>query len=202
MFSERCEMNDDSVLFCRICEGDGGAFELVFNKYTDLLYCYALGVVKNREVAEDIVQDVFVYLWHNCRKINLSGLLSGYLLRAVKNACINYKLHEAVEHKYKKEFLATQSETQEIYSEERLEQLRSRLIKLFDQLPPKCKDILVLGCVEGLKYKEIADRLGISVNTVKTQIKYAYKKLRENSSDLEADFFFWALLFGFSDSFK
>ena len=195
-------MSNDSVLFSQIQGGDREAFKCVFDKYMDRLYFYALGVVKEKEVAEDIVQDVFLYLWHNARKIDLNGLLVRYLLKAVKNACINYKLRLEVEREYQRKFLQTKSDEEEVYSEDRLELLRSRLIELLEQLPPKCKEIFVLGCVEGLKYKEIAEQLGISVNTVKTQIKYAYKKLRTDACDLEPDFLLWVLLFGFSEIFE
>ncbi len=195
-------MNEDTLFFSRIREGDRSAFEFIFNKYGEQLYYYALGVLGKKEVAEDIVQDVFTYVWHNCRKIELNGSLSVYLAKAVKHACINHKLHEKVKKRYQKELLSTLSEEQEIYTEERLEYLRLKLIELLDRLPSKCRDIFVLGCVDGLTYKEIAERLGISVNTVKTQIKYAYKKLRKNSEGLDADFLVWTLLFGFTHMMK
>ena len=63
-------------------------------------------------------------------------------------------------------------------------------------------DLAYVDYCKGMKYKEIAEQLGISVNTVKTQIKYAYKKLRTDACDLEPDFLLWVLLFGFSEIFE
>ena len=64
------------------------------------------------------------------------------------------------------------------YDEEELEQLRIRLRIFIDSLPEKCREIFILACIDGLKYREVAERLGVSVNTVKTQVKNAYTKLR------------------------
>ena len=66
--------------------------------------------------------------------------------------------------------------------------LRSRSLKMFvDSLPEKCREIFILACIEGLKYKQVAEKLDVSVNTVKTQLKSAYSKLRAefNENDLE-----------------
>lgn len=64
------------------------------------------------------------------------------------------------------------------YDEEELEQLRIRLRIFVDSLPEKCREIFILACIDGLKYREVAERLDVSVNTVKTQVKSAYAKLR------------------------
>ena len=71
--------------------------------------------------------------------------------------------------------------------EEELNIMRERLNVFVDSLPEKCREIFILACIEGLKYKEVAERLDVSVNTVKTQLKSAYSKLRTefNEKDLE-----------------
>ena len=65
--------------------------------------------------------------------------------------------------------------------------MRERLKVFVDSLPEKCREIFVLACIEGLKYREVAERLDVSVNTVKTQLKSAYSKLRTefNENDLK-----------------
>ena len=65
--------------------------------------------------------------------------------------------------------------------EEELNIMRERLNVFVDSLPEKCREIFILACIEGLKYKEVAERLDVSVNTVKTQLKSAYSKLRTDS---------------------
>ena len=71
---------------------------------------------------------------------------------------------------------------------ENLEELYKRLQVVMDSLPPKCKEIFILGCVEGLSYKDVAEQLGVSVNTVKTQVKVAYKKIKSEFGDHNKNF--------------
>ena len=96
--------------------------------------------------------------------------------RSVKNSCIDRKLHAEVEQRYLRELMASGEESSE--DSENLEELYKRLQVVMDSLPPKCKEIFILGCVEGLSYKDVAEQLGVSVNTVKTQVKVAYKKIK------------------------
>ena len=103
-----------------------------------------------------------------------------YLTRSVVNSCKNYLEHLSVRQRYEQDY---QHENQNLtekkeYDEEELEQLRIRLRIFIDSLPEKCREIFILACIDGLKYREVAERLGVSVNTVKTQVKNAYTKLR------------------------
>lgn len=182
-------MQNEVTLFRKMQEGDWEAFSSFFASYAEQLYLYAAGFLGDREEARDIVQETFIYLWENRAKIKCTDTLYAYLLRSVKNQCINYKLHLKVREKYLEEGLALQEETEEDVDE--LEELYEALRVSIDALPPKCREIFILGCVEGLSYKEVADRLGVSVNTVKTQIKVAYKKVKSDLDERNA------LLFAF-----
>ena len=179
-------MQKELALFRKMQEGDWNAFNSFFESYAERLYLYAVGFVGNREEAEDIVQDTFIYLWVNRTKIDYTGSVYAYLSRAVKNSCIDYKLHAEVERKYQREILASQNEFAE--EEENLDELYGRLQMVMNSLPPKCKEIFILGCVEGLSYKEVAEQLGVSVNTVKTQVKVAYKKIKSEFGDQHKNF--------------
>lgn len=95
-------MENEAHIFKRMQNGDWTAFNLFFKEYMEQLYLYAVAFVKERAVAEDIVQDVFIYLWTHREKIHYTGPIYGYLLLAVKNACINHKAHLEVEEKYRK----------------------------------------------------------------------------------------------------
>ena len=169
-------MQDELTLFRKMQEGDWNAFNSFFESYSERLYLYALGFVGNRAEAEDIVQDTFIYLWVNRAKISHSGSIYAYLSRSVKNSCIDRKLHEEVKQRYQREMMASGEEVSE--DSESFEELYERLQIVMDSLPPKCKEIFILGCIEGLSYKDVSEQLGVSVNTVKTQIKLAYRKLK------------------------
>ena len=160
-----------------------------------MLYTYAVGFIKEKEEAEDIVQDVYIYLWNNREKISYTGSLYGYLQRSVKNACINKRLHEDVERKYKQEILFTEEDAFDWRDEEHVREMRQRLLDAIDHLPERCKDIFKMSCLEGLKYREIVERMGVSENTVKTQIKLAYKKIREEMNLSAEDLVVWIMLF-------
>ena len=179
-------MQNELFLFRKMQEGDWNAFNSFFESYAERLYLYAVGFVGSREEAEDVVQDTLVYLWVNRAKIAYTGSVYAYLSRAVKNSCIDYKLHAEVERKYQREILASQDEF--IEETENLDELYGRLQVVMNSLPPKCKEIFILGCVEGLSYKEVAEQLGVSVNTVKTQVKVAYKKIKSEFGDQHKNF--------------
>ena len=179
-------MQDELALFRKMQEGDWNAFNSFFESYSERLYLYALGFVGNRAEAEDIVQDTFIYLWVNRAKISLSGSIYAYLSRSVKNSCIDRKLHAEVERRYQREMMVSGEESSE--DSENFEELYERLQIVMDSLPPKCKEIFILGCVEGLSYKDVAEQLGVSVNTVKTQVKVAYKKIKSEFGDRDKNF--------------
>ena len=87
---------------------------------------------------------------------------------------------EKVEHRYEQEILHTEEEAFDWQEVESVKEMRQKLLDAIDRLPEKCRQIFMMSCVDGLKYREIASRMDISENTVKTQIKLAYKKLRED----------------------
>ncbi len=171
-------MEEKDILFSTIKDGDWEAFTSCFQQYAEQLYLYAAGFVGDQEDARDIVQDIFIYVWENREKLTFSEHFSSYLFRAVKHACVDYKLHEKVKERYKNE-KNTASECIDEYEDDFDEQY-SRLRQIIDTLPPKCKEVFILGCVEELSYKEIAERLDLSINTVKTQMKIAYKKIKSD----------------------
>ena len=170
----------EEVYFKRMQRGNADAFEYFFKEYMHLLYSYALGFMKEKEEAEDIVQDVYVYFWNNRGKILYTDSVYAYLLRAVKNACINKRQHEEVERKYQREILFTEKEAFDWRDADAVREVRQRLLDAIERLPERCKQIFTMSCMDGLKYKEIAEQMGISENTIKTQVKLAYKKLRDD----------------------
>ena len=173
-------MTEEAMLFRRVQEGCWEAFDVLFHTYAEQLFFYAMGFVNNREEARDIVQGTFITLWEQRGKIQCTGAIYPYLLRLVKNACLNYQVHEKVKECYLLEKRMTEEEGEEVPAdeEEEFEVQYARLRKVVDGLPEKCRGIFILGCVDGLSYKEVSEKMGVSVNTVKTQIKLAYRKLK------------------------
>lgn len=175
-------MSEELLLF-KMKKGDEAAFEFFFKEYAKPLYHVALGIIHDSLVAEDIVQDIFIRFWLNRGKLDISLSVLAYLRQSVVNACCNHLEYIAVRARYAQDYSDTFDEVDYMYESDELEVLRERLHTLIDSLPEKCREIFVLACVEGLKYREVAERLDVSVNTVKTQVKVAYSRIRSEYGD-------------------
>ena len=135
------------------------------------------------EDAENIVHDVFLTLWERKEEIEISFTLTTYLFTLVKNRCLNFLRHKLIEEEYNsqmKEELGFKLYALEAfdYSYQSEEELQEIIRRALDTLPERCREIFIKSRIEGLKYKEISDELGISVNTVENQMVTALKKLR------------------------
>ncbi|MBN2482546.1 MAG: RNA polymerase sigma-70 factor [Bacteroidales bacterium] len=176
----------DKYLIESIRKGDYAAYEIVFKSYYSMLCKYATGIVNNPDTAEDIVTDVLVRIWEFPEKINIHTSLKGYLIRSVRNACINYLTRRH------KRFQELNPETIEklnsflpvpnsdIPADQMIgNELEAKLDQIICELPSECGKIFLLSRRESLSHREIATRLNISENTVKVQIYRALSKIRE-----------------------
>ena len=125
------------------------------------------------EDAENITQDVFIILWENRDFIEHIDNMNAYLFRLVRNKCLDYLKHKVFEQRYV-ESVQTSYEVDVVEDNDTEILIRAAI----NSLPKRCRDIFLLSRVEGLKYKEISEQLGISVNTVECQMGIALKKLR------------------------
>lgn len=129
------------------------------------------------------MHDVFLTLWERKEEIEISFTLTTYLFTLVKNRCLNFLRHKLIEEEYNsqmKEELGFKLYALEAfdYSYQSEEELQEIIRRALDTLPERCREIFIKSRIEGLKYKEISDELGISVNTVENQMVTALKKLR------------------------
>jgi RNA polymerase sigma-70 factor (ECF subfamily) len=176
------------LILVRLKEGDRKVFTLLFNFYYSGLVVYAGHFIHDLEMAEDVVQSVFMGLWENRQSIKSSSVRY-YLVHAVKNKCIDIIRKEETWKKFNDRQLTRDKDYQgEFWAET---ELREIIRKSIDKLPPKCREIFVLNRYDNLKSKEIAEKLQLSPRTVETQILKASKLLRE---DLK-DYLFQLLLF-------
>jgi RNA polymerase sigma-70 factor (ECF subfamily) len=178
----------DQQLIEGIRAGNIEAFEELYRLYYVYLCLIAEHITGNPSDAEEIVSDVFVKMWNNRSVIRIDTSVRGYLIRAVRNTSFNYLEREHPPRKlsgplsdldYK--LLAWDSDYPlgQLYSEE----VRNLLEKGINELPEACREIFLLSRNDNLKYREIAGKLGVSVNTVKTQLKIALSRLKDNLKD-------------------
>lgn len=171
-----------------IAEGNNILFEFVFRKYYNGLCIFAQAIVKNSHIAEEIVQDTFLKILEQSSKLQIHTSLKAFLYQSVHNNCINFLKSEKTKLKHSEEWkneILLHAEISLLnFSEELLDKLASNeladyMLKHIHDLPAQCKEVFLLSRDYQLTYPEIASRLGISVNTVKTQILRALDKLRD-----------------------
>lgn len=168
--------NSEIDLWLKVCRGDIDAFGILFKKHYKSLFISALLLVKDEKVAEDVVQDVFLKIWNKRGELELVANFSSYLYISVKNACLD-QLRKI---KYNDDVSEVEiSDTSlDPFHSVRIKELSKHLQEATDSLPAQCKIIFEMVYVDGKKYQEVADELGVSINTVKTQVKRALEKMR------------------------
>ena len=178
----------DEQLLLSLREGDEGAFTEIYNRYWEQMALYVLKVIRSREEARDIVQEVFVSIWRRRQELVISGTLIAYLLKSVRNLSIRYIERNLSRY----QFLDTLSGRVDhltrlpAVNSMELKQLEDSVDKAVAALPPKMREVYLLSRQENLSYREIAQKLGIAETTVKKQISNALKQIKNNVGGLSA----------------
>ena len=163
-------------LIDQIKSGNEKAFKTLFYMHSDKLFIWAYKITQDESASEDIVQDFFINYWERRNLIDFSPSFLSYAYRSVYNASLNYlRDNERFIHGYE----LTVDFTDDNADSEDAQELMRLLLQAVEALPERCKKIFVMATIEKRKYKEVADLLGISVNTVKVQVSKAYKILKE-----------------------
>lgn len=160
-------------------KGDRKAFRYLFNLFYNRLVAYVTSYTHDKIQSEDIVQQAFISLWEDKSKLDETKSPKPYLYAIVYNKYI-----DTIKKAKKKEKLLSQIWERALVDriEEDTDVLEKRIQKMkqvIDSLPPKCKEIIMLNKIQGVKYKEIADQMGISVKTVESQMRIAFIKIRK-----------------------
>ncbi len=169
----------DTELVALLKEGDQPAYTVIYHKYFDSLYLHVCQRLGNAEEAKDIIHELFAQLWNKRDHLQIKSSLSGYLHTAVRNRVLDYIAHQQTESRYVESLQGYLQ--QGYYLTDHLireKQLNALIDQGINELPPKMKIIFELSRKEVLSNKEIAQKLGLSEQTVKKQIHYALKILR------------------------
>ena len=172
-------MDRGRVSYMRIMIGNdlnSDSFESLFKSHFGDLVGLVCSYVNDEEVAKDIVHDVFLVVLKNQKKLDTSYSLKSYLFTLSKNYALNYLKHLRVVAMNEREVVeALQNADEEL---DDYEQRMARLNEKLDELPEKQREVLMKCFVEGQTYKDVAEEMGISVNSVKTHISRGLKFLR------------------------
>lgn len=172
-----------SHLVERIRAGDEEAFDILFKEYYSNLCRFGWRYVKSKAVAEEVVQDVFTYIWENRSDWKPLGTVRGYLYKSVKHRAIDYLKHQQVADQYLDLMKAEINYvTIDINDEQEEANLRESIAKAIENLPERGKMVFKLHRYDGLSYKEIAQVMDISVKTVENQMTRVFKLLRQDLS--------------------
>lgn len=170
----------DSEVFIQkaFIENPDKGFTLLYNKYHAVLFNHAMRLVWNREVAQDLVSDIFISFWQNktYELINIS--YRAYLFRATRNASYNYIKRDL--DKYQSieiqglDYEAADNPEEMMYFDE----LQKKIELTIDNLPAQCKKVFLLNRFQEKKYSEIASEMNLSKKTVEMHISKALKHLK------------------------
>jgi len=171
--------------------GDEKAYEYLFKGYYGSLCAYAMDLLKSKDQSEEIVQEILIHMWENRSNLDINTSLKAYLYRTVHNQCINFLKHQSVIKnraiKYVEEAQFSHAYDHSIDEELPNDQFfydgfEEDILQTINMLPEQCGKIFRMSRFDGLRYEDISQKLNISVNTVKTQIRRALEKLRHTIS--------------------
>lgn len=172
-------------LAVRIKIGDEEAFELLFRKYYTRLCAFANKFLNDPEESKNIVQDVFAKIWEGRDEIDPENSLKSYIFKVTQNLSLNKLRKKNIESRYIEIYKLVYIENDEFSVLESLlaMELEEIITNSIGKLPTECRKVFELSRFRGLKYREIANTLHISVKTVETQISKALRSIRIELSD-------------------
>ena len=160
------------------------AVERMFTEWFGSLYTYAFSVLENEAMAEEVVQSVFCKLWERREQLQVHTSLRSYIYGSVYHECLDLLRKRKNIQRHRAHVLRNGDRTTDnAAGRVELGELEQRLRQAVEELPDQCRNIFNLSRFGEMKYREIADLLGLSVKTVEAQMTKALKKLREKLVD-------------------
>ncbi|MDO5978233.1 RNA polymerase sigma factor [Flavivirga spongiicola] len=191
---------NDTDLIRSLKKGEPKAYTFLVDSYHHKLCIYTYGLTNDHDLSEDIVQNVFVYIWKNRLKLKDHFLVKNYLYRSVYNEFIDQYRKRKTVMTIEKKYIDALNHIVEKEDENSLEKLIALVKKEIGNLPPKCKQTFLLSKQEGLTNIEIAEYLNVSIKSVEAHITKAFSILRKTLGGKMNSILF--LLFGINKNLK
>jgi RNA polymerase sigma-70 factor (ECF subfamily) len=166
---------------------DIATFNAIFIEYYPALRAYA-GLLVGDDMAEDVVQDVFLNIWENRNTITVHTSIKAYVFKSVYNHCLNklsrlkmmHGKQRQIEYDLRlKEILLSDPEKNPVIQKLYMNELRVEIYQAIDSLPDKCREVFKLSYLNDCRNRQISELLNISVSTVEKHINHALKTLRK-----------------------
>jgi len=163
---------------------DDHAFEQLFKSHFKALHAYANVILKDEDDAEEIVQNMFLKFWEKRDLLNVQTSLKAYLYKCVYHDSLNFLKHQKIKTKYQ-DFASYTMNSEHLPASSKVEmtELEHKLSLALNSLPEQCRTIFQMSRFEELKYREIAERLGLSIKTIENQMGKALRILRLELAD-------------------
>ena len=171
--------NELQVLIGKMKTGDRESFNQIFRRYYAPLTRFCVRFVADTDQSAEIVQDLFVKLWTNRDKLTFNSSFESYMLRSVRNAAITYINKERAHAETNERIYTDESDANDPSETLQSNNLEASYRKVLASMPEKRREVFLASRYDGLKYSEIADKLGLSQKTVEAHMSAAIKQLRE-----------------------
>ncbi len=179
---------DNTLVLTEIKKGNHQAFEYLFKGYFPRLLGYALRFIPDEEQARDLVQECFATLWEK-RVLIVPGSLCSLLFTMVRNSCLNHLKHQQVVKKQQLTYLENQQGEEQLFYADMMQhtdcqlllhELQEQIDRVVESLPERCREVFLLSRQEGLKNREIAEKLNISTTAVEKHIAKALARFQHH----------------------
>jgi len=171
--------NPDDYLIKQVSNDDVGAFEVLYKKHYRMVYNYARHFINDPTTCQDVVQDVFTYIWESRHKLEIKKSFKSYLMSACHNTCLNHLNKQRVKQKHVTQIINRSGNYHDGYDVIFEDELKEAIDNAMEDFPEQCREVFILSRMKGLKHKEIGKILNISPKTVETQIYRALKMLKK-----------------------
>ncbi|GAA4780105.1 RNA polymerase sigma-70 factor [Olivibacter ginsenosidimutans] len=168
----------DAQLLAQLKQGKAAAYDALFLKYYKMLCVHAYFYLAEEEEAKELVQQFFVAFWEKGMYHHLEGDIKGYLYQAIKHKCLNrlrkWENEQKLAERVRAETIAAEEEDREV-----VENLYYLLEQALHDLPMQRREALTMVYIQDKRYRDVAQEMGISINSLKTHLKLGLKNLRE-----------------------
>ncbi|RYY07774.1 MAG: RNA polymerase sigma-70 factor [Sphingobacteriaceae bacterium] len=177
--------DENEELIIRLKKGNMAAFKQIYERYWFNFYKYAYNIIREKEIAEEIIQEVFFSLWEKRDTLAITHSLEAYLFKAVRYQTLNFIRSKKIRTDYAASYVAFETATVDNSNEENIQvyDLKKHIEIEVSKLPDKCQQIFRMSRDEHLAIKTISDVLNLSHKTVENQLTKALKHLRSSLGD-------------------
>lgn len=179
----KLDKQQENFVLSALKQDNKEAFSLLFQTYYTDLVLFCGNFVKDKSSCEDIVQSIFMKLWNDRKKLQIETSLKSYLLKAVRNSCLDEFRHLEIVRQYESDYKSNaldfyDTENYILYSD-----LHDHLHRALQQVPELYRETFEMNRFEGLKYREIAEKLNVSERTVEVRVSKTLELLRKQLKD-------------------